>query len=429
MRARRATDAPPVPEASGGVHFPCLDAYRAIGMTMVLANHAAYATGYIQRADSADANLLQQNLAPLIARFDLAVPMFFVLSGFLLYRPFAQGELRGRSGPSLRTFYRRRALRILPGYWAALGGLAVFAAMSTAFDLGIESIGAWLGNLLVLPAVGVPVERCVGDACTVGYGITQAWSIGVEIVFYLLLPLWVPLAHRAVRRWSSAHPARGMFLGCAALWLAGTAFRAVIVVSEPSWTGQTLLWLPMYLDLFAVGMALGVVSAAVTQGAAVPRALRWAGEHPAACWVAALVLLFAVAQMEPPSVPFGLEGREYLPRQLAYGLISAIWLAPSIFGDQRAGLLRRTLASRPLVYLGGISLSFYLWHLAFVEQAKAWTVPDYGQLEGLAVFQGHYLLVAAIAFVATLVVASAVYQAVELPFLRRKRRRRARSVP
>lgn len=422
MRARRATDAPPATEASGGIHFPCLDAYRAIGMTMVLAIHAGYATGYIPRAASPDANAVQQVLGPLLARFDVALPMFFVLSGFLIYRPFAVRYLEGSTNPGLRTFYRRRAFRIFPAYWVALVGLAVVSWLSGAFDLGITTVGSWIGNGLVLPAVGVPVDRCVDGACGTGYGITQAWSIGVEVVFYALLPLWARAAHAGLRRLWPHSGVGALLAGCAVLWLTGNAFRLLVVLGEPSWTGQSLLWLPMYLDFLAIGMGFAAASAALAGRQRLPAPLQWAGAHPVACWAMAGLVLVLVAQMDPPSEPFLLEGAEYLPRQLGYGLIAGLWLVPCMFGDQSAGRLRAVLASRPLAYLGGISLSFYLWHLAFVEQAKAWTVPNYGDLEGLAVFQGNPAVVTALAFVLSFIVASVIYRFVELPFLRRKGR-------
>src|SRR5690349_18394994 len=78
-------------ERSAGTHFPCLDAYRGIGMTMVLLNHAAYATGFPFRDTP-----LSNALTPFIARLDLSVPMFFVMSAFLLYRPFAKATLQDR---------------------------------------------------------------------------------------------------------------------------------------------------------------------------------------------------------------------------------------------------------------------------------------------------------------------------------------------
>jgi len=414
-----------VPERSGGTYFPCLDAYRVMGMFMVLTIHAAFATGWLQRGRQPGVGWWYEFSAAVVSRFDIGAPMFFVLSGFLLYRPFVRSLLTGHTPTPLGRFYRRRALRIMPAYWVAVVGLSVFGALSAVVAIGIDGIWAWVANLFVLQAFG----------STVPYGITQAWSIGVEISFYLALPLWAPLVHRAIARRTTpagaSHPVvdTGRFAApvvvrllaaAGALWVAGNVFRIVVVVAGPGWQGRSLNWLPMYLDLFAVGMLLAVVSAVVAEGAVVPRVFLWAGRHPVWCWALAGALLVAVAQMDPPPEPFMLNGAEYVPRQFGYGVIAAVWLAPAIFGDQRAGRLRAVLASRPMVYLADLSLSFYLWHLAFVDQAKEWTVPGYSQLEGLAVFTGSFPLVLVVATAATLVVSAVVYHLVELPFLRLK---------
>lgn len=417
----------PVPEVSGGAHFPCLDAYRGIGMTMVLLNHAAYSTNFY-----AVDHPIARFLGPFIARLDLSVPMFFVMSGFLLYRPFAKATLTGRAPLPLRTFYRRRALRVFPAYWVALAGIALI------FGLQIAGAKGWLGNIFLLQAFGAPVNVCSdGGSCHVGYGITQAWSIGVEITFYLLLPLFAALVSRLTAALDARRRLLAMLGSLAVLYAVGTAFRAYIVMADPSWGEQSLLWLPMFLDLFAIGMALAVVSAALSTGQVVPRVVTWLGEHPVLCWTIAAVIWIGVTRMKFPNKPFGLHdsdgSSDYLPRQLAYGIASAVWLWPAIFGDQTRGLLRKVLASRPLVYLGGISLSFYLWHLAIIEQTKYWTIPDYAglveraahprpgnTLDGVGTFQGPYGWIVLISWLVSFLVASVLFRVVELPFLRLK---------
>ena len=379
-----------MPERSAGTHYPCLDAYRGIGMTMVLANHAAYATGFV----------FTSALGPFIARLDISVPMFFVMSGFLLFRPQAAALVAGRDLPSMRTFYTKRVLRIVPAYWVALVGLGIL------FGLQIASVRDWIANALLLPALGYPAEVCnASGTCHVGYGITQAWSIGVEATFYVLLPLgaW------ALGRLAAGRARRGRIAvvtgGLVALYLAGVVFRVGVVVVDPSWAGQSLLWFPMYADLFAIGMGLALASVLVAEGRPLPRLAAALAERAWLCWTIAFGLYLLMTRFAPPDEPFGLNGAEYLPRQLVYGVASAIWLLPAMFGDQRAGRLRHLLASRPLAYLGAISLSFYLWHLALIEQVKAWTVPDWparvalaanpppdNPLAGLATFTGNFMI-------------------------------------
>jgi len=391
-------------------------------MTMVLLNHAAYATGFIN----------QSTLGPYLARLDLSVPMFFVMSGFLLFRPYAAAINEDRPTIPIRTFYRRRVWRILPSYWVALFGVGAI------FGLHIASTAGWVGNALLLPAVGVPVQVCEGTTCRVAYGLTQAWSIGVEATYYLVLPLLAAALVRLTRNRSRAQRTVLLLACCALLYLLGTGFRIAVVATNPSWARQSLLWLPMFLDLFAIGMALAVIStlSLTDTVASVQRAATRLANHPALCWGIALAGFVGMAQLSPPTEPFGLNGREYVPRQFVYGLASAAWLLPAMFGDQQRGLLRRVLASRPLVYLGAISLSFYLWHLSFVEQAKVWTVPDYAQRQfaaahpednpfaGLGLFAGNFFVVASVAWVSSMVVAAVLHRFVEQPGVRLGARRR-----
>lgn len=377
---------------------------------MVLLNHAAFATGFVLRHD----------LGRVVARFDIAVPMFFVLSGFLLYRPFARSVLSDGKAPDLRRFYTGRALRILPAYWVAVIGVALF------FDTRPSGSFGWLSNLLALPAIGVDVP----------YSITPAWSIGVEISFYLLLPAYAALLGRIARPMPASLRPRALLAGTAILFLCGQLFRFAVVLGldgNPEIQARSLLLLPMYIDLFATGMAIAVASLLAQERRV--GFLHSLGSHPGASWGCAGLLLLLVSLMRAPNAPFGLNGAEYLPRQLAYSAISAIWLAPAIFGDQSAGLLRRVLRGRALTFLGSISLSFYLWHLSFVEQAKHWTIPDYDELvavaeaavenspdslSALVTFTGNWPVVSIVAFVSTVLVASFLYFTVERSFLNLK---------
>ena len=391
----------PVPELSGGAHFPCLDAYRGIGMTMVLVIHSAFATGYDKRSP---------DVGKYLARLDLGLPMFFVLSAFLLYRPVARALFRDRPATPPRRFLRRRGLRIFPGYWAALVLIPLAAVVGLVPALHVANPADWFVNAFLLQAVGADAP----------YAITQAWSIGVEATFYLVLPVYGIVCARRLGGRPFEVKVRWLLGGAAVWYLVGQGFRAYVGFAEPSWGSQSLLWLPMYADLFAIGMAMAVLSAAHSAGRPLPRLVATLSRHPAACWLIALGLFVAISQVHPPEAPFMINGPEYVLRQFTYGVTAFFWLIPGMFGDFSQGRLRAVLRSRPFVYLGMVSFSFYLWHLAFVEQAKIWTVPDYEQLEGLATFQGNVAVVAAVAFVCSLAVASVLYRLVELPFLRLK---------
>jgi peptidoglycan/LPS O-acetylase OafA/YrhL len=278
-------------------------------------------------------------------------------------------------------------------------------------SLSVDGVGEWVANLLFLPAIGVDEP----------YLVTQAWAIGVEVTFYLVLPLFALATGRFVSRQPEGRRSAALLVWVGGLFVVGAGFRLAVVVLEPGWAERSLLWLPMYLDFFAVGMALAVVSADVEHRGWLRDRLVSVAAHPALCWTTAAVILALVAQAEAPPEPFGLAQGEYLLRQFGYGLACLVWLVPGLFGEP-TGRLRGALQSTVVVRLGVISYGFYLWHLAFIEKAKQWTVPDYSELTGLAVFQGNMALVSAIAFGCTVVVAGAVFYGVEVPALRLKDR-------
>src|SRR4051812_409189 len=88
--------------------LPALDAVRALGALAVVAHHVGFATGV---------NLSGGPWSGWLARLDVGVAVFFVLSGFLLFRPWAHAQATARERPKTLRYLWRRALRILPAYW------------------------------------------------------------------------------------------------------------------------------------------------------------------------------------------------------------------------------------------------------------------------------------------------------------------------
>ena len=110
--------------------------------------------------------------------------LFFTLSGFLLYRPFAAAIVGGRPLPSMRRYLRNRALRIVPAYWCALLLAAVTSTLAQPGNQnlggGFDSVGTAVLNALLLQSY-TPHTNLTG--------IPPAWSLSVEVVFYLVLPI------------------------------------------------------------------------------------------------------------------------------------------------------------------------------------------------------------------------------------------------
>lgn len=130
-------------------------------------------------------------LATFVRAGSSGVAVFFVLSGFLLSMPFWKAWLAGRSMPSLRVYFVRRLARIVPGYWVCL---IVCAALSGA----LTTREGWLTTLSALLFINPFFEFAFRP-----WFDTPLWSIGVEMQFYVLLPLFALGLFRMTRgRWA-----------------------------------------------------------------------------------------------------------------------------------------------------------------------------------------------------------------------------------
>ena len=118
-------------------------------------------------------------------RLEVGVAIFFVISGFVLYRPFVAARLDGRPLPLLGRFAGRRALRIVPAYWLALTVSAVGARC--------PACSPSRGSSPTTASVrSTRSARCPG-------GLVQAWTLCVEVTFYAFLPLWAWLLRARAR--------------------------------------------------------------------------------------------------------------------------------------------------------------------------------------------------------------------------------------
>lgn len=340
-----------------------------------------------------------------------AVLWFFAISGFLLYRPYVAARWRGRRGPPLRRYARRRALRILPGYWVILTILAIFPGIVGPFS----SLGWRYYGYLQLYS-----NR------TLTGGIPVAWTLCVEVVFYIALPVWAG----AVRRLPDRRRLLGELLPLAAVAGAGALIQiaaARLDVSHlmgSSLAGQ-ITWI-------ALGMALAALSvAAEWDRTSWPRVRRLA-EHAGLWWVIGIAAFAGQVALVPGGGVFGLIGALRTPQPFGQSVLKIVlevivtvaFLLPAVFGPAARGLPRRVLASAPVVWLGVISYSFYLWHFTVIEfiawshNPGVFSAQGLGLLDHLHTARTSVLFVAS--FAATALLAAASYQFVELPFLRRK---------
>jgi peptidoglycan/LPS O-acetylase OafA/YrhL len=334
--------------------FPLLDSVRGIALLAVVAAHSSF---FMALGGSTSLSHL---------RFDFSVRVFFMISAFLLYRPWVRARLADWEPPSAAAFGWRRFLRIAPAYWLALTVIALWIGLPYVFS----AHGIWTYYGLV---------QVYQPGWAVG-GLPQAWTLCVEVVFYAALPLWGALMRRLPAS-SMRQKLRQELLGCLALLAVSLVYKIVItatgVIGGRSGAPFQLNTLT-FLDDFAIGMALGVLSAWYEGRHDLPRALRLNDRYPSIAWGLALITLgvTSLAVGLFGRVAANISGPEYVARHYLLALISVGLLLPALFGDPERGLVRRLLSSRALTFLGVISYGAYLWHFAVLIQLERWGFGD-----------------------------------------------------
>lgn len=327
------------PASPGRVHHLLeLEGLRALAAFAVLLTHAGFLSGATGR----------QVLPGFLARMDIGVAVFFVLSGFLLYRPHARRLAGGTPPPSTRAYALRRVARLVPAWLLVLAGTLWLVPASR------EGHGAaWLANLLQLQSLRVDWDVP---------GLAQLWSLSTEVMFYVALPVLAALLGRvAARRGTGAH-----LVALGALAAATWGFRVVVGLGAlpEGWSWSRTL--PAVGDWFVVGMVLAVVTAddrLRERVGAVVRAAPWHLYGLAACvfWVLTTRAAGPYDLTPPTPVEAGV-------KHLGYAVVAGLVVTPSVLGARTA--VSRVLASRWLVYGGTISYGVFLWHLPLMFRVR-----------------------------------------------------------
>ncbi len=318
--------------------FAGLDALRGVAALGVVAFHAG---------QTANSNELWWG-AP-FARLNIGVTLFFLLSGFVIYRPFVAARLRGVPSPSLGTYAMRRVARIVPGYWVALTVVLVLGLAGSAQP-------AW-----VLYLFGQVYTA--DDAFT---GLSPAWTLCVELSFYALLPLHALVATRIARRTTPRRALAGELGALAALSVAVVVLRALTLT--PGVFPALHFTLLGTADWFALGMALALVSAHAERGGRPAALLEAARRRTGACWAGALAT-FALCTLliDLETSATRVAPASWLIEHIGFGIVTLLVLLP-LAAPGSAALVgpARVLAARPLAWLGTVSYGIYLWHLPVV---------------------------------------------------------------
>jgi peptidoglycan/LPS O-acetylase OafA/YrhL len=320
------------------------------------------------------------------------VHLFFVLSGFLLFQPYARWLLRLGPRPSALLFYKRRILRVGPAYWASLT-LLLLAGPLTAFML-VNAAAHALFIFNAFPATA--------------YGFNSVfWTMAVEVQFYAILPLLGLCAHLLSRLISPPLAAALLVLGMIAASLGETELAQVKPLTGHPILATVLFAdtsLPYWLQVFAGGIACSVVYTYLT------------GVRPrlAAAPVVRMsaLLLFLGGVAGGLALAFLPAGRALSAKNLLFGVCYGALLLGVLFGPTMVG---RPFAARPVRFVGLISYSLYIWHTVVLAALLPLQL-------AVTTVQAQVLVGVALGLPLSLMVAYVSFQLTERPFFAARKR-------
>jgi peptidoglycan/LPS O-acetylase OafA/YrhL len=345
-----------VTDNSSTRHFTALDGIRAFAALSVVVFHAGVGIGFGKSTDSAT-QTLPANLFFNLGNFGVAV--FFVLSGFLLFREFVGQLLFDRPHKRLSLYFAKRFLRIYPAYWLALLGVLIVT--------GSKKVnGGGFGNLLL-------IERYFnGESMQIGLGV--AWTLAIEVAFYVFLPIFSGVLWLVCRQLGSARARLAMVLG-SLVAISMVSYWWLGVVSPEGIRGlQFKQTLPGFFFWFALGMSISVALEWRASGRDLPAPIVGFANRTWACWLCAASCYAVIALTGAVDVYESATLGQLLVKLTFQGLASFFVVLPAALGVGR-GWGISILERKSAVWLGMVSYGIYLWHMVMIKQIRLWYHP------------------------------------------------------
>lgn len=304
-----------------------LDGLRGIAISLVVWYHAWLVSGM----SAGFLNFIPQ------AGF-LGVDLFFFISGFCLFFPYARADAEGRPAQTTRRFFARRAAKIVPSY---LFALIIFAAVYRDRFASPADAATQLASHLAFVHTLNPA--------TFGGISGPLWTIGVEVQFYAVFPLIAIVFRKAP------------FLTYLGLFAIGEGYRLGIAAAHLDSTFWAFNQLPGYIGIFGAGMLAARLFVSVRRHASEL-------DRPVVttvALVAAAVAIGGLAQVAWVDQTSGIDACYAWVNAHRFA-IGPLCIALAVTTAFAAGPWRSLVAMRPLVFLSVISYNLYLWNLEIV---------------------------------------------------------------
>ena len=348
---------------AGELRSARVESLRALAALAVLSGHIyGYSHGFG----------LETFTERLLLAGGFGVFLFFALSGYLIYWPFARRDFGGKAEIDYRRYGVNRALRILPLYWISVAIVLLWQQHGGSAD-------QWWRFILLSETYFQNTVATVNG---------PLWSVVVEMTFYVVLPVLA----LGVGRLSGGSRARGAAL----IGLCGLASLILWYLQVYRDPGDAI-WrynFPTTFFFFTGGMLVAILRT------------KWQEDPPR--WTASALGhsdLWLLA-----TIPFWLIVIWRYQYTWLLVVPSTMMVAACVL-PLRQGLLMRGLEWRPLAALGIASYSLYVWHIPILNEITDWSWVPSGTI-GLA----------AVAIPLSVAVAWVSYRVIEAPFLRLRRR-------
>ena len=315
------------------------------------------------------------NLLGVVRTGYIMVDIMLVISGFLLFLPYANAKLDGRSFPGVRSFYKKRAVRILPPYFLCLViYLAVYILPNHPYPNAAYMWKDILGHFTFTQTW--TAEAYIGTKFP-----AVLWTLAVEVQFYLIAPL--------VCRCFAKKP----LLTYLVMTAAALMYRNLYVLPM----NDCNIWfnrLPAMLDVYANGMLAAYAVTYLKRKKDLPNLLSvLVGTAGVVVCIAVLYLISRLAIRQ--SYISGYEEIRHGQMEIRYvlSLLGGLFL---VSGTAASLWFQKVLGNRVIRFLSAVSYNYYIWHSHCMLRLKAWHFPPYEnempQMAGEQPWQQHYTL-------------------------------------
>jgi peptidoglycan/LPS O-acetylase OafA/YrhL len=371
---------------------------RGVGCVLVFATHV-----FLLADVEPDNNMRSYGwAAPFLGHIDLALSAFFVLSGYLIARPYARHYVIGTRKPRLRSYVRNRVLRVVPAFYF----FTVLVLLRFGLDGTLESGATNSSNAVQILGQFLFLQGQTGGPALVPIG--PAWSIAAEVGFYIIIPPSAWLALRLASRLEG--PERRAAFGvvaCGAIMLVSIWLRQLDQYRF-AWLTSPPAIMYGFMPGVAIALAEPVLAARLRDRSRPARLIAYG----AFALAAVFAVVYAATDYDARQTPIHHAlGQRALLAALCCGLL----VGGLVVLQLGTGAAPRVFANRALQWMGERSYSFYLVHI--------WVLYEIDHLLGAGdSVQTRILVMGLIGFPLVVSAAALSYRYVERPFLERKRK-------